>query len=144
MVEASGRATASVPEPVESAGERIKVFLVDDSPHFLESAVRFFMTVPHVKLVGCALTGPDAIEQAERLQPDLILMDVAMPDMNGLEIALHLKTEPNPPRIVMLTLHDTPEYRCVARVVGADGYVTKSDLATHLLPLIDDMFHLKD
>ncbi|HEU4391763.1 MAG TPA: response regulator transcription factor [Blastocatellia bacterium] len=143
MVEASARASANLPEPLESAGERIKVLLVDDSTHFLESAVRFLMTVPSVQLVGCASSAPDAIEQAERLQPDLILMDVAMPDMNGLEVALHLKTECNPPRIVMLSLHDTPEYRCVARVVGADGYVTKSDLATHLLPLIEYLFKLK-
>jgi DNA-binding NarL/FixJ family response regulator len=143
MVEASARATVTKSRPVQAAKARIKVLLVDDSPQFLKSVVRFFLTVPSVHLVGCALTGPDAIEQTERLRPDLVLMDLAMPEMNGLEIALHLKTEPDSPRIVMLTLHDTPEYRCVARVVGADGYVTKPDLATHLMPLIDHLFHLE-
>jgi DNA-binding NarL/FixJ family response regulator len=138
MIEVSAAKRAIT--PVVEAGSRIRILLVDDSPDFLESVVRFFLTVPEVQLVGCALSGPQAIDLTERLQPDLVLMDLALPGMNGLETALHLKTEANPPRIIMLTLHDTPEYRCVARVVGADGYVTKSDLAVELPPLIDLLF----
>src|SRR5262245_59308978 len=140
MWEAGAAVASKHTQPVQRPEGRVKVLLVDDSPEFLESVIRFFYTVPDIQLIGCALSGPSAIEEVQRLQPDLVLMDLALPGMNGLETALHLKTERNSPRIVMLTLHDTAEYRCVARVVGADGYVTKSELATDLVPLINHLF----
>jgi len=67
-------------------------------------------------------------------------MDVAMPGMNGLEATRQIKARPAAPRVVILTFYDNPEYRAVAQTVGADGFVTKSDFAAQLLPLIYALF----
>jgi DNA-binding NarL/FixJ family response regulator len=118
----------------------VHVLLVDDNLEFLETAARFLSAVPHVEIVGHALSGRDALEQVALLHPDLVLMDLAMPEMNGLEAARHIKAQPDAPRVIILTLYDNPEYRAVAGAVGADGFVAKSEFGTQLLPLIHKPF----
>ncbi len=85
----------------------LRILLVDDNAQFLEVAARTLATVPAIEIVGRALSGRDALEQVTQLQPDLVLMDVAMPNMNGLEATRHIKAQPGAPRVVMLTLHDS-------------------------------------
>jgi DNA-binding NarL/FixJ family response regulator len=94
----------------------------------------------HIEIVGRALSGRDALEQVALLHPDLVLMDLAMPEMNGLEAARRIKVQPDAPRVVILTLYDNPEYHAVAGAVGADGFVAKSEFGTQLLPLIHKLF----
>jgi len=118
----------------------IRILLVDDSPEFLESATRFLSVDPHIEIVGRALAGHDALEQVARLRPDLVLMDLAMPEMNGLEATHHIKAQPGAPCVVILTLYDNSEYRAVAETVGADGFLSKSEFGTQLLPLIHTLF----
>ena len=114
----------------------VRTFLVDDSPEFLDAAARFLATDPQIEIVGHALSGRNAIEAVARLRPDLVLMDVAMPEMNGFAATRHIKGQPNPPRIIVLTLYDNDEYRVQAQAAGADGFVAKSEFGTQLLPLI--------
>jgi len=118
----------------------LRVLLVDDSPEFLESAAYFLSLQPSVKVVGRALSGPDALEMASRLRPDLVLMDWAMPEMTGLEAARRLKAQPGAPRVVILTLHDNPQYRAAAQAAGADGFISKADFGAQLPPLIHRLF----
>lgn len=118
----------------------IRVLLIDDNPKFLTAAAHFLATIPRVEVVGCGLSGQEGVEQATCLQPDLILMDVAMPGMNGLEATRQIKAKPNAPYIVMLTMYDDPEYRAAAERVGADGFITKSEFGIQLLPLIHTLF----
>ena len=115
---------------------KIRVLLVDDSPEFLKMATQFLATVPEIDPVGVALTGQDALVLAAGLQPDLILMDLVMPQMNGLEATRQIKAQPNAPVVIILTGHDTPEYRSAAATAGADGFVYKPELFTDLLPLM--------
>lgn len=118
----------------------LRILLVDDSPEFLESAARWLDTDPRIEVAGRMLSGRAVVEQVSRLRPDLVLMDIAMPDVTGLEATRLLKMLPDPPSIVILTLHDTPEYRAAARAVGADGFVNKIEFATQLLPLLCVLF----
>jgi DNA-binding NarL/FixJ family response regulator len=118
----------------------VRVVIVDDNPDFIESAVRFLADYPQIDVVGRAQSGREGLEVANQMQPDLVLMDLAMPGMNGLEAARALKNKPNSPRVVMLTLHDLSEYRAAGQAAGADGYVSKSDLGEGLLPLVDALF----
>ena len=118
----------------------LRILLADDSPHFLELAERFLTTYPWVEIVGHAHSGQEAREQAQCLRPDLVLMDMTMPGMNGLEATRQIKALPDAPCVVMLTLHDSQPYRTAAQAAGADGFVTKSDLGTHLLPVIHSLF----
>ncbi|MEJ2263101.1 MAG: response regulator transcription factor [Anaerolineales bacterium] len=118
----------------------IRTLLVDDNPEFLEAAKRFLTSDEQLKIIGTALSGQEAIKKVKELNPDLVLMDLAMPDMNGLEATRQIKNESGAPHVVILTLHDTPEYREASDSVGADGFIPKSDFGMQLLPLIKALF----
>jgi DNA-binding NarL/FixJ family response regulator len=120
--------------------ELIRTLLVDDSPEFLDAAGRFLASYPNIELVGSALSGKEAIEQVALLNPDLVLMDLAMPGINGLETTRRIKAEPGAPRVIILTLHDNPEYRAASDSVNADGFIAKSDFGAELMPLIRYIF----
>jgi len=117
----------------------MRILLVDDSTEFLNVAERFLSAVPELKIVGRSDSGEEGIAMASELQPDLVLMDIAMPGMNGLEATRKIKEQPNPPLVVVLTLYDNPEYRSVAEEIHADGFVSKSEFGTRLLPLIQEL-----
>lgn len=117
----------------------MRVLVVDDNPQFASAATRFLSLVLDVQVVGQARTGREALDEVDRLHPDLVLMDVAMPDMDGLEATRRIKRTLAPPRIIVLTLHDGAEYRSAARRAGADGFVSKQDFGTALLPAIADL-----
>lgn len=115
---------------------KIRVLLADDSPEFLKMMSGFLARDSAIELIGAALTGQDAIKLAAELHPDLILMDLIMPHMNGLDATRQIKSTPNAPIVVLLTGHDTPEYRSAATAAGADGFVYKPELFAELLPLM--------
>ena len=115
---------------------KIRVLLADDSPEFVKMMSKFFVPALEIDLVGVAATGPDALKLAAELRPDLILMDLVMPDLNGLEATRQIKTMPGAPIVVMLTSHESPEYRSEAANAGADGFVSKPEIVGELLPLM--------
>jgi len=117
----------------------MRVLLVDDNAQFASAATRFLSLIGRLDVVGHARSGREALEQVDRLHPDVVLMDVVMPDMDGLEATRHLKRAHRKTRIVILTLHDNPEYRIRAREVGADGFVSKAEFGTALLEVIDGL-----
>jgi DNA-binding NarL/FixJ family response regulator len=118
----------------------IRTLLVDDSSEFLEAAQRFLATETKVEIIGQAHSGQDAVKAATRLEPDLILMDLSMPGMNGLDATRQIKALPDPPKVIILTIYDNPEYRTAAQAVQADGFVTKSEFGSELLPLIQEIY----
>ncbi len=120
--------------------DKIRVLLVDDNPEFLEAATRFVATEPRLEVVGQALSGQEAVRETEKLQPDLVLMDYVMPDMNGIEATREIKTRAAVSRIVILTMHDLQEYRSQAAAAGADGFIAKADFGRDLLPLLASLF----
>lgn len=117
----------------------LRILLVDDSLAFLESATRFLAIDQELEIVGRVFSGEEALEQVPQLCPDLVLMDMAMPGMNGLEATRHIKASSSAPYVVVLTLNDGSEYRTAALAVGADGFVTKSEIGNALLPLIHSL-----
>ena len=119
---------------------KIRLLLVDDRPLFLELEASFFTAHPRIVIVGKASSGTEAVAQTAQLYPDLVLMDLSMPGMNGLEATSQIKKQPNPPRIIILTMHDLPAYRDISRVAGADGFVPKADFGLPLLRMIDELF----
>ncbi len=118
----------------------IRVLLVDDNDAFLETVARFLADDQQIEIVGQANSGPDALEQVEHLRPDLVLMDLAMPGMSGLEATRQIKARPTGPRVIILTLYDSPEYRAAAQELGADGFVVKSEFFDQLQPAIHTLF----
>lgn len=121
---------------VEVSVQSIRVLMVDDSPEFLVWAIRFLSLDPAIEIVGTASAGGDAIKQVVLFHPDVVLMDVSLPDMTGLQATQQIKAQPNAPCVIISTLHDNAEYRVAAEAVSADGFVAKSDISTDMLPLI--------
>lgn len=116
---------------------KLRILVVDDSRDYamsLNSALARYATV---QVVGWAADGADAIRQAASARPDLILMDIAMPGMNGLEATRRIKQGDGAPAVVMLTMYDLEEYRRAAREAGADGFIVKSELGADLLATIE-------
>ena len=118
----------------------LRILLVDDSAEFLESAARLLMLHQELCIVGCAASGSAALEQVAVLNPDLVLMDLAMPGMNGLETTRQIKARPAAPRVVIMTLYDVAEYRAAARAATADGFIAKSSIRSQLLPMLAGLF----
>jgi two-component system invasion response regulator UvrY len=131
LSEASLTATAVLP---------CRILLVDDNAQFLESITHFLEGEPDIEIAGRALSARAALAQVVSLRPDLVLMDMAMRGMSGLEATRRIKEKLDPPRVVIMTLHDDPEYRAAAAEVQADGFVAKAELGTQLLPLIQELF----
>ncbi len=115
---------------------KYRILLVDDSPDFLDALAAFLAPEPELQVVGRSLTGPDAVAQVEVLKPDVVLMDLDMPEMDGLQATRLIKVRPGAPRVIIVTLHDNAEYRAQALAARADGFVVKSELVSELLPLI--------
>jgi PAS domain S-box-containing protein len=112
--------------------EAIRIVIVDDSPDFLESAVRFLSEQPELDIVGRANSGAEAIQQVDELRPDVVIMDLVMPGMNGLEACRWIKARPSPPRVVIVSMHDDPEFRQAAEAAGADAYLNKLEFASKI------------
>ncbi len=122
--------------------KNVRVLLVDDNMRFLESVENFLPSISglHVVSVGRALSGEEAIVMSTSLRPDLILMDISLPGMSGLEATRLIKQSADAPHIVMLTVHENDEYRKAAKEAGADGFISKSKLYKELKPVGLSMF----
>jgi DNA-binding NarL/FixJ family response regulator len=104
--------------------------MADDHDDFLAAAVR--QLEPEFQVVGTVSEGQALLEAAARLGPDVVVLDVSMPVLNGIEAARRLRKAGSAARIVFLTMHEDPDYVCGALAAGAQGYVVKSRLASDL------------
>lgn len=127
---------------MDSRVRNIRTLVVDDSPVARHSICSFLRMLPEVKVVGTAGDGLEAIALAMTLQPDLVLLDLQMPAMNGLEAAAHLRRTLPCAHLVMVTVHDTPGVRQACRESGAQGFVAKEHLDEELPPLLVEMFNV--
>jgi two-component system nitrate/nitrite response regulator NarL len=117
--------------------ERMRIAIVDDHPMVAEGIQSILESYDDVQIVGTLTGGRAVIEQLETLNPDVILMDLNMPDMGGLS-ATEIILEQRPgTRIVILSMHDSPEYISSALNHGAMGYLLK-DVPTDEIKLAID------
>jgi len=114
----------------------IRVLLADDHA-VVRSGLRALLSgEPDVQVVGEASTGREAVAKAEALRPDVAVMDISMPDMDGLEATRAIRQRGLPTQVVVLTVHADDEYLLRALDAGACGYVVKSASDTDLLQAI--------
>jgi DNA-binding NarL/FixJ family response regulator len=139
MVGGHQTAPASSGPPGGSAPRRVRTVLADDHPAFLAAARRYLAAQP-VQVVGTARTGLEALRLLEALEPDLLLLDLEMPELDGLAVLRQVKARPDAPQVVVVTLHDHEQYRAEAAAAGADGFVAKRDFTTVLAPLLRRLF----
>lgn len=117
----------------------IRILLVDDNSEFLDVLDEFVAADPKMQIVGHAQSGRQAVDQVQRLEPDLLVMDINMPEMNGLEATRQIKERPDAPRVILLTMHDEACYREAATSNGADGFISKMGFCRELLPMIKEL-----
>lgn len=115
---------------------RIRVIIADDHPVVRKGIRAMLEMQPEVTILGEASNGTEALEKCRELRPDIILLDISMPEMNGLEVAGRMKdTSPNT-KVILLTMHEEEEYFFHALSVGASGYMVKGDRAEDLVSAI--------
>jgi len=113
-----------------------RILLAEDHTILREGLRSLFSAEPDLEVVGEAADGQLAIQQAIALQPDLVLMDLSMPRMNGTEALSAIKRRFPEIKIIALTNHKVEEYVRAALTAGADGYVLKDDSRQELLTAI--------
>ena len=115
---------------------KLRVLLVDDHAGFRSSLAAFLMKQGGVIVVGEAENGEEAIEQAEKLQPDLILMDLNMPVRGGFEATQEIKRRSPQTKVVILSMQGGEIYRRMAWRYAADGFIDKASVKRDLLSVI--------
>jgi len=115
----------------------IRLLLVDDHPIVRDGIKSHLSAQANLQVIGEADNGLEAIELARQLKPDIILMDVSMPQMNGVEAMRRLRREVPDCKILVLTMHDNKEYISQVIQLGARGYVLKNASPTELVRSIE-------
>lgn len=114
----------------------MRVVLADDHPG-VRSGIRYLLErEPEISVVGETTDGQGAIQLVERLQPDILLLDVEMPGMNGIEVARRLKSEDSSVRIIALSSYDQREYILEMLDCGAAGYLVKDEAPEMLIDAV--------
>jgi DNA-binding NarL/FixJ family response regulator len=113
---------------------RAKVVLADDHTVVMEGLRK--LLEPHFEIVGTAADGRELVSSAGRIKPDVVLLDISMPGLNGIEAALQLRKDLPGAKIVFLTMHSDPVYLKGALRAGARGYVLKECAAAELVEAI--------
>jgi DNA-binding NarL/FixJ family response regulator len=117
----------------------MKVMLVDDHPLFREGIRALLSAEPDIEVVGEAADGKQAIDLAEKLSPDIIVMDLVMPGMNGMQAAQQLHDKHPEIKVLILSMYDDDEYIRQILKAGASGYVLKRAASDDLLRAIREV-----
>jgi DNA-binding NarL/FixJ family response regulator len=115
----------------------LRILIADDHPAVRRSLR--FLVQSHMEwdVCGEATDGVDAVEKAKQLKPDVILLDVSMPRMSGIEATPLIRKEVPQSEILIVSQHESPEIARLAIEAGAQGYVSKSEIWSALLPAIE-------
>ena len=116
---------------------KIDVLLADDHAEVLDTVAR--LLAPEFNVVGTVSDGKALLSSAEQLAPDVVVVDISMPILNGIDAVRRLRESGSPAQVVFLTVHESSEYVAAALATGALGYVVKPRLATDLSVAIKEV-----
>jgi two-component system response regulator NreC len=111
--------------------KRVRVLLVDDHP-LVREGIRLALNAPGFQVVGEAATGAEGFDEALKLQPDVVVMDISLPGESGLSVTTRLLSELPATRVLMLSVYHQAEYVLEAVRIGAHGYLLKDTLPADL------------
>lgn len=120
--------------------QTIRVLLVDDHPLVLDGIRARLENVDGIEVVGEANNGLEALDRARDLNPAVVLMDVSMPVMNGLEATLKFQQDFPAVKVLILSMHDNKEYILQLMQSGASGYILKDVSSDELIKAIETVF----
>lgn len=115
---------------------RLTVLLVDDHEGFINAAMRHFRRISWLHILASATNGHEAIARSETLRPEVVVMDLAMPGMGGLQATRLIKTQDDPPCIVIASHFDDAEHREHALRAGADHFISKLSYIQDVMPIL--------
>lgn len=125
--------------PAEGHEQAIRVLLVDDHTILREGVRALLADEPEIVVVGEAGDGEEAVEKVDALRPDIVLMDMVMPRMNGLEATGHIKRAHPEVKVLILSMYDDDEYVQQVIQAGASGYLLKGMAADDLVLAIREV-----
>jgi len=125
---------------VSNTKKKIKILVADDHPVVRKGLQMCLAKQERLKILGEAVDGEDAVQKTKELKPDVLLLDISMPKMNGLDVTAMLRKEVPDTRILILSVHSNKEY--VFRVIqaGAHGYVSKEASPEELFQAIEAVY----
>jgi len=116
---------------------RTRILIADDFPLFRKGVREFLETQPGYEVVGEAATGREALVKAKHLKPHVVILDISMPELNGLEATREILKAVPETEVLVLTLHESEDLVHKVLEAGARGYVLKSDAEPTLLEAIE-------
>lgn len=116
--------------------QAIRILLVDDHEIVLKSIQALLSREPDMEVVGTAVTGREAIQLAQLKEPDVIVMDVSMPELDGIRAAGEIKKQGVKAEIIILSMHHNSALMQQARKNGVSGYIIKQQATSELIPAI--------
>lgn len=116
--------------------KKIRVLIADDHPLVRDSFKMHLEKQPDIEIIGEAEDGEMAVQLAGKLMPDVIIMDISMPKMNGIEATMKIKSQWPNIEVLVLTVHDDTEHILKILEAGATGYLTKKILGNRLIHAI--------
>src|SRR5438477_10357471 len=119
-----------------AVSSNIRVLIADDHPLFAETLEALLSTDPRLEVVGTARDGKEAVRLWRKLRPDVILMDISMPIMDGFEATRRIRKQRKDACVLMLTGSNSRTDVDLARKAGAAAYVTKDRIAAELIEAI--------
>lgn len=117
----------------------VRVFIVDDFEPWRRTVHSILGQAKGLEVIFETSEGLEAVRKSTELRPDLVLLDIGLPDLNGLEVARQIRKVSPDSRIIFLTSRDSPELAQEALRSGALGFVIKSDAARDLLPAVSNV-----
>src|SRR5215831_2482989 len=114
----------------------VTILIVDDNTQFRALLREIVAEEPDLHVVGEAADGAEAIRLAQELRPDIMLLDLSMPRVSGLEVLRWSKAEYPESKVIIVTVHTEDAYRQAAEASGADAFLLKRTFGTDLLPTI--------
>jgi DNA-binding NarL/FixJ family response regulator len=127
----------------KSKQKPLRVLIADDHRLFAEALEAILATDERIEVVGQASDGGKAVELTRRLDPDVVLMDVSMPVLDGFEATREIRAASGGVHVLMLTGSNSPADVDRSREAGASGYVTKDRIASELVSAIVELKHRK-
>ncbi|AKU91754.1 response regulator [Vulgatibacter incomptus] len=117
----------------------IRVLVVEDQPKILEPLLKLLGGFPTVSIVGAARSGEEALEEAARLRPQVVLCDLGLPGISGIDVTRVLKSRPEPTEVLVFTVFEEEEKVLAAIQAGASGYLLKGAPAAKVVEAIEEV-----